>query len=80
MDRARIEREVCEVIGAVLQQGGPVPGDSRRDGLGAWDSLKHVEVMFALEDHFQVRFSEADLEGLDGVPAIVSRLEPLLGP
>lgn len=80
MDRARIEREVCEIIGTVLQEGGLVPAGLRRQGTAKWDSLKHVEIVFALEDHFQVRFSEGDLEAMDGVGCIVSRLEHLLGP
>lgn len=79
MDRARIEKDVCEIIGTVLHESGPVPGSLHRRHAPKWDSLKHVEIVFGLEDHFQVRFSEEDLEAMEDVGGIVSRLEHLLG-
>jgi acyl carrier protein len=30
-----------------------------------WDSLKHIELMLLLEDHFEVRFSEQDMSELE---------------
>lgn len=72
MDRQQIESTVLTVIGTVLKiQAGP---DTSRSGLAAWDSLKHVEIMFALEDEFDIVFSEEDLSGLDSVKAIIQRI------
>ena len=41
----------------------------------AWDSLKHIEIMFALEDRCDVRFSQDELASLDRLSAIVERVK-----
>ena len=40
----------------------------------AWDSLKHVEIMFALEDQFSIAFTEEELVGLGDVTSIVEAI------
>jgi acyl carrier protein len=47
----------------------------QRDQEQAWDSLKHVEIMFAVEDQFSVKFSEEQLASLASVDEIVSAVE-----
>ena len=37
--------------------------------------VKHVEIVFSLEDAFKVRFDDEELTALDSLDAIVSRLE-----
>jgi acyl carrier protein len=42
-----------------------------------WDSLKHIELMFLLEDHFQVRFTPEEMAGLEdaaGIECLLGRL------
>ena len=41
-----------------------------RAGTDAWDSLKHMEIVFALEDRYGVRFDESEFDALDSVDAI----------
>jgi acyl carrier protein len=41
----------------------------------AWDSLKHIELMFLLEDHFEVRFSEPEMSELEDALGIQRALE-----
>jgi len=72
VDRQQIEQVVLKVISTVLRE--PVGPDASRSGLAKWDSLKHVEIMFALEDAFDMVFSEEDLSGLDSVANIVDRV------
>ncbi len=43
-----------------------------------WDSLKHVEIIFMLEDEFGVQFREVEFAALDSVAAIVERVEASL--
>ncbi len=65
-----IRDEVLRVVGAVL--GGPVDGQAvSRESEPAWDSLKHVELLFALEDELQLRFDEDELATLVSTDAIV---------
>lgn len=39
-----------------------------------WDSLKHMNLVFALEDEFGIRFSDAQLPRLTSVAAIEEAL------
>lgn len=78
MDKNDIQKAVCEVLGVALDQGQPVDPGFRREEQPAWDSLKHIEVIFALEDRFNVRFSEADMQQMDSVGKITQRVRELL--
>lgn len=72
MNHQHIESAVLKIIGTVLKE--PVDLDASRATLSKWDSLKHVEIMFALEDEFDVVFSEEELASLDNVRIIVKRV------
>ncbi len=72
MDRQQIEPVVLKVVGTGLKE--PVGLDASRAGLAKWDSLKHVEIMFALEDAFDMAFSEEELSDLDSVARIIERV------
>lgn len=72
MDRQQVESTVLRVISTILKQ--PVGREASRAELATWDSLKHVEIMFALEDEFGVVFTEDQLSQLVSVPAIVERV------
>jgi len=67
--------KVRELAGAVLQK--PIaPGENvSRASESAWDSLKHIELIFLLEDHFGVRFSEQELAEITDLHQMTSALE-----
>jgi acyl carrier protein len=58
----------------VLDEGRVEPGFEREE-FEAWDSLKHVELIFAIEDAFDVRIAEDDLAELDGEASILEAIE-----
>ena len=46
---------------------GPLPQDTggiSREALPVWDSLKHVDLIFAVEDEFGVTFGEEEMAEL----------------
>ena len=69
---AAVESEVRQLLAKMLGPGATGGGDMRRADLAQWDSLKHVEIVFALEDQFGVRFDESEFATLDSVPAIAA--------
>lgn len=71
MDRNQIEKTVLAVLGTVLKRPFSSDTDVRRGNCPEWDSLKHIEIMFTLEDELSLEFSEAELEALDSVTSIV---------
>ena len=44
----------------------------RRADVPQWDSLKHAEIVFALEDRYGVRFAEDEFAAMRSVSAIVT--------
>lgn len=71
MTDAEVETRIRGLLASLL--GGPVPptGDLRREDLPAWDSLKHVDLIFLLEDEFEVVFSEEDMAEANSLSRLV---------
>ena len=74
MTANEFDTRVREVLRLSLKTNVPDKGPFSREDDENWDSLKHVEMIFMLEDEFDVQFSEADLAKLDSVDAIVDLL------
>ena len=70
MSAHEIEERIVTAISAALKT--QVTAQTLRQACPAWDSLKHIEVVFAVEDEFGIAFTEAELSGLDGVPTFVA--------
>jgi acyl carrier protein len=45
-----------------------------------WDSLRHIEVIFAVEDATGVQFDEAELSELNSVARLVAAIEAKRAP
>lgn len=74
MDRSTIERTVIDTIATVIKRPLPEGAAATREAVPEWDSLKHIEIMFALEDAFGTEFSEEELAALDSVGRIVDAI------
>ena len=69
VDLDEIRRLICDILDVPVQ---PAHGLTRSE-VAAWDSLKHMELVFALEDRYDVRFDEAEFARLDS-PASIAML------
>jgi acyl carrier protein len=69
MDRATVEDMVLRVLAAVLDVAH-LSTESSRDNTPEWDSLRQVQIIFAVEDEFGVEFTESELSGLGSVAAL----------
>jgi acyl carrier protein len=49
------------------------------DDIAAWDSVSHIQLVFAVEDEFGIRLSMKDLEGLVDVGSLLATIERRLG-
>lgn len=49
---------------------------SRTDG-SVWDSLRHMELIFAVEDEFGIRFPEEDLTSIRTYSDLLARVRSL---
>jgi acyl carrier protein len=67
--------EVRRLVGMILRRPiGETENPSRRTE-AAWDSLKHIEIAFLLEDRFGIRLTERDIATLEDIEQIVTLLE-----
>ena len=72
MNREEVEIRALKILEIVLKCS-PRKITSR-ENTPAWDSLKHIEVIFAIEDEFAVRFTEEDLSKANSLESIVDVL------
>jgi len=54
------------------------PGMTAED-VEDWDSLAHVSLMFTIESHFGISFTDAEMTGLQDVDELISAVERHLG-
>jgi acyl carrier protein len=66
---------VRAVLGEVLGPSATQLDNPSRDTVPTWDSLAQVEVLFALEEEFSVRFPADKLNTLTSLETIVEALE-----
>lgn len=71
---ADLEREVADLVRLVLKLPDATDASLDRRGLDAWDSLKHMELVFALEDRYGVEFAEDEFAALDSPAAIAAAI------
>ena len=70
-----LRKEVRYLLGLVLGREIGAEELPSRTNEATWDSLKNVELMFLLEDHFFVRLSAEEMEQMENVEAIVTTLK-----
>jgi acyl carrier protein len=69
-----LEAVVRELLETALG-APPQPADNpARAHTDRWDSLVHLEIVFLLEERFDLRFSEEEIASLDSLDGIVSVL------
>ncbi len=75
MEAKVVEPRLFAVVASLMN----VPVDSvtletSRTSLEAWDSLKHMNLMLALEDDFGIEFSDAEIANLASVSALLAAI------
>lgn len=69
MDRQHTQAVVLKVLTTVLER--EVDRTCSRQNTPQWDSLKHIAIVFAVEDELNVQFLEDELATLDNAEKIV---------
>jgi acyl carrier protein len=70
-----VETEVVKLMSSLL--GVEVTTSSCREGSDIWDSMKHVELIFVIEDEFGIELSPEIYSQLDSVKSIVETITRL---
>jgi acyl carrier protein len=75
MTRSQIQAAVAELLSVSVGRQVAVTESVTRDSEPTWDSLKHVELVLMLEEHFGVQFNEQEMAGLNTSDQIVRAIE-----
>ena len=70
-----VETRVHELLALVLRLPAPPQAPLARADTPDWDSLSHVEIVYAVEESLGVTFTEQELASLDSSGAIVRAVE-----
>ncbi len=79
-DTAAVRERVASIVSSVTRTRVDPAAHASRDTLEEWDSLSHVEILFAIEEDQGVEFGEDVMEHLDSVDAITAELVRLHSP
>ena len=78
MDDTLLETEIRDLILRLLRLDDTPPSALARGHVPQWDSLKHMEIIFALEDRYRVQFDEAEFAHLDTPARIAAAVKKQL--
>ena len=75
MTRTQIQSAVAELLTITLGRQITQNESVSRDSESNWDSLRHIELILMLEEHFGIRFSEEEMAALHNSDEIVHAIE-----
>lgn len=75
MKADELDARVRDAISIALKRPVDESESIDRDTEPKWDSLKHVELLFSLEDIFSIKFDEKELAELNNIEALVESIE-----
>jgi acyl carrier protein len=68
------EATLAEILTLVLERPVAPGEDVRRADVAKWDSLKHLEIIMAVESAFDVSFSSEEMAGVQGAAEILRKV------
>jgi acyl carrier protein len=68
-------REVYDIFSNILEMKIEMGDDLSRSNTPEWNSLRHMEIMFSLEEIFDTQFTEEELTNFSSIDLILKRLE-----
>lgn len=74
MSPAEVTPRIEQVFVSVFGRQTPFSDDVSRLNEPRWTSMKHVELIVALEQEFGVRFDGADATDMMSIPVVVERV------
>jgi acyl carrier protein len=76
--RERVVGIITEVLGLDPSEAADLAKETGSEPLAKWDSMRHVELIVALEDAFGIEIEERAIPKLNSVARIVEHLRTKL--
>ena len=78
-DTTAVRERVASIVSSVTRTRVDPDAHASRETIEEWDSLSHVEILFAIEEDQGVEFGEDVMDHLDSVDAITAEIVRLHG-
>jgi acyl carrier protein len=78
-DTTAVRARVASIVSSVTHTRVDAQAHASRETIEEWDSLSHVEILFAIEEDQGVEFGEDVMDHLDSVDAITAEIVRLHG-
>lgn len=76
MDTASIKEELVDIFEDVMDADDvELTDETTANDVEEWDSLSHVRLIIAIERHYGIKFSNAEIEGLKKFGDIVTLIQ-----
>ena len=75
MSNLKTEIAIAKIFSTILGVEFKPDSNISRENTPQWNSLKHMEIMFGIEEQFNIQFSESELSDLDSIYKIISVLD-----
>jgi len=75
MTSSDTRKKVVEIVALVLERPVGLDEAVTRDNEPLWDSLRHIDILFAIESEFGVRFDERTAAEIQDVPQLVEAIK-----
>ena len=73
MEHNKMETELISLLSVVL--GRTITSEDLRSTAPAWDSLKRIEIIFAVEEKFGIQFTQKEMAELDSFACLTAYLK-----
>lgn len=70
MKAHEIEGQLLDLFQLVLRR--PVDRSAVRQDIPEWDSLKHMQIIFGVEERFGVIFQEEDIPAMNSIQSLIN--------
>ena len=78
MDEVEVYAKLTDVFHDVFDEDVPVSPDLSADEVDGWDSLTHLRLILTVQKEFGVKFSAAEIGGLENVGDMVGLIQSKL--
>lgn len=78
-DTTAVRERVASIVSSVTRTRVAPDAHASRETIEEWDSLSHVEILFAIEEDQGLEFGEDVMDHLDSVDAITAEIVRLHG-